>query len=160
MIKFVIPGRPPAKSNSYRIVRVGAFSRLASTPALNSYAKLVESISRKQTSYFNRDIIISSPTEVELMLIWHRADRRRKDLDNIAKSIMDGMTKGGIWSDDNQVTSLFLRSVVDAPSVEEEWVDVYVAEIPLVNCLVLKKKRATPKRSKLDILNVPDALSI
>lgn len=33
-------------------------------------------------------------------------DRRRRDLDNIPKAILDGLTHAGVWADDNQIDDL------------------------------------------------------
>lgn len=35
--------------------------------------------------------------------------RKRPDLDNLAKAVMDAMTKAGVWDDDGQVCDLRLR---------------------------------------------------
>jgi Holliday junction resolvase RusA-like endonuclease len=155
--KFTIPGRPPAKSNSYRIVRIGKFSKLVPTALVVAYEKTVEDISKEQVELFKLQTPLIPEGEIAVSLIWHKGDKRRKDLDNIAKAIKDGMTTGGIWSDDSQVTSLFLRSVIDAPSVYEEWVDVYVAQIPSIISLNLTKKSKKSKKRKSDISNAPDA---
>lgn len=143
--KFSIPGRPPAKSNSYRIVRIGRFSKLVPTAAVVAYEKSVEDLSKEQVNFYGITTPLIPEGEIEVCLIWHKGDKRRKDLDNIAKAIKDGMTTGGIWSDDSQVTSLFLRSVIDAPSVKEEWVDVYVNQIPLNDCSISMKSKKLKK---------------
>lgn len=36
-------------------------------------------------------------------------DRRRRDLDNILKSILDSLTYAGVWEDDYQVEELSIR---------------------------------------------------
>ena len=40
-------------------------------------------------------------------------DRRRRDLDNIIKPVLDTLTKGGVWSDDYQVVEI--HAVRSAP---------------------------------------------
>jgi crossover junction endodeoxyribonuclease RusA len=47
------------------------------------------------------------PVAVEIVL--HRADRRRFDVDNYAKAILDGLTHAGVWRDDSQVDELTIR---------------------------------------------------
>lgn len=42
-----------------------------------------------------------------------RADLRRADVDNIAKSIMDGLTKGCVWDDDSQVVDMRVVRALD-----------------------------------------------
>lgn len=36
-------------------------------------------------------------------------DRRRRDLDNVFKAVLDGCTKAGIWADDEQIDELTIR---------------------------------------------------
>ena len=42
----------------------------------------------------------------------------RPDLDNIAKGVLDGMTQGGVWGDDDQVYSLCVQRKLGAARVE------------------------------------------
>ncbi len=53
---------------------------------------------------------------------WMWADTARVDADNIAKAIMDGMTKAGIWKDDKQVCRLEVHKVLaEMVSTEDGW---------------------------------------
>ncbi len=36
-------------------------------------------------------------------------DKRRRDLDNVLKAILDGLTHSGVWADDSQVVDLRIR---------------------------------------------------
>ncbi len=133
--KLIIPGRPPAKSNSYRIVHIKGFSKLVPTAAVKAYEASVIIIAEKFISTTGHTVpVIPNPTLIEVVMIWHRADHRRKDLDNISKSIKDGLTKGGIWTDDSQVATLVLTYIFDASGVTNEWVDVYVRPIKSLSC--------------------------
>lgn len=43
-------------------------------------------------------------------------DRRRRDIDNIGKCLLDAMTKAGAWDDDEQIDDLRIRRVgVESP---------------------------------------------
>lgn len=43
-------------------------------------------------------------------------DKIRRDLDNLEKTVLDGLTKGGAWGDDYQVVHLFAsKSVTEGP---------------------------------------------
>lgn len=37
-------------------------------------------------------------------------DHRRRDIDNLSKAILDSLEKGGVYSDDNQIKFLFLKT--------------------------------------------------
>lgn len=42
--------------------------------------------------------------------ILHPPDKRRRDLDNYSKALLDAITAGGLWEDDSQIDQLtFLR---------------------------------------------------
>lgn len=126
-IKITIPGRPPAKSNSYRIVSIKGRPALVPTKEVKAYEELIRATSSDYVDLLGGlRPLFPAPISVELILVWHRADRRRKDLDNIAKAIKDGLTKGQIWSDDSQVDTLLLHWTFDAVGVANEWVDIYI----------------------------------
>lgn len=122
-IVVTVPGRPPAKANSYRIVRVGRYPKIAPSPEVVAYEALVADRAR-EASGFCADPLFTG--KVELVIVWHRGDNRRKDIDNIGKAIMDGLTKSGIWNDDSQVEHLHKLTVRDAEDAQHEWVDIYV----------------------------------
>jgi crossover junction endodeoxyribonuclease RusA len=44
----------------------------------------------------------------------HMPDKRRRDLDNILKALLDGLTHSGVWGDDSQVVDL---RIVKAPTL-------------------------------------------
>ena len=39
----------------------------------------------------------------------HMPDRRRRDLDNLLKGLLDALTHAGLWLDDSQVADLRIR---------------------------------------------------
>ena len=43
-----------------------------------------------------------------------RPDNRRRDLDNLLKASLDGLTHAGVWGDDNQIVDL---RIYWAPSI-------------------------------------------
>jgi Holliday junction resolvase RusA-like endonuclease len=43
---------------------------------------------------------------VYLLCWFYLGDKRAKDLDNLAKTVLDGLTKGNAWRDDSQVKAL------------------------------------------------------
>jgi Holliday junction resolvase RusA-like endonuclease len=58
--------------------------------------------------------------DVRVTLYVYWPDRRRRDLDNVTKAILDGMNKSGVYCDDRQVTEMHLFSAIDerTPRVE------------------------------------------
>lgn len=50
---------------------------------------------------------ITGPVAVDIEAFF--PDRRRRDLDNILKSLLDSLTHAGVWEDDSQITDLRIR---------------------------------------------------
>lgn len=56
-------------------------------------------------------------------------DRRRRDLDNLIKPLLDALTHGGAWEDDSQVKDLHIvESGIDPD--HEGYVNVFAEELP------------------------------
>jgi Holliday junction resolvase RusA-like endonuclease len=55
---------------------------------------------------------VNGAVKVELDFV--RPDRRKRDLDNLAKAVLDFCTDVGVWSDDSQIEHLTLRWVKDS----------------------------------------------
>lgn len=91
---FFIPGTPPTVNTYWR--RNG-----------NVYF-----ISQKGKQYA-KDFAYCSPKQsvdgaVEVQITWTRPDKRRRDIDNISKVILDCLEKTKILKDDTQVYRLIL----------------------------------------------------
>jgi len=56
---------------------------------------------------------LDGPLEIEIDL--HPPDRRRRDVDNALKSLLDALQHGGAYADDSQVVRL---SIIKCPPVE------------------------------------------
>lgn len=52
-------------------------------------------------------------------------DRRARDLDNIAKSLLDALTKAGVWGDDSQIDRLIIQR---GPVIKDGRVSVEIVE--------------------------------
>jgi len=50
---------------------------------------------------------LTGPLVVDIMA--HMPDKRRRDLDNVLKALLDGLTHSGVWGDDSQVVDLRIR---------------------------------------------------
>lgn len=46
---------------------------------------------------------------LDVTFIVKRPDKRKRDLDNLLKCLLDSLTKGGAWHDDSQIVSLTIR---------------------------------------------------
>lgn len=59
-------------------------------------------------------------------------DRRRRDLDNIQKAVLDALEHGGVYEDDSQIDLLITRRApIDRPSGH---IDIRLYELPTPVC--------------------------
>lgn len=58
-------------------------------------------------------------------------DRRRRDLDNLPKAVLDSLAHVGVYEDDSQIDLLIVRR---RDVVRGGAVDVEVTELPLMRC--------------------------
>jgi crossover junction endodeoxyribonuclease RusA len=66
--------------------------------------------------------------ELSVSIIAYPPDRRRRDLDNILKSLLDSCTHAGLWLDDSQIARLTIsRSPIPEAGGR---VCLYVGELP------------------------------
>ena len=101
---FTIMGKPQAKQRA----RQGRYGRFYTPQATREYEQRVGLLARAAGVRLQ-----GGPVEVEIML--YLPDKRRRDLDNMAKSILDGLN-GVAWQDDAQVVRLVVEKHVDPPA--------------------------------------------
>jgi Holliday junction resolvase RusA-like endonuclease len=102
-VVFTVPG-PPVPKGRPRMTRAGH----AYTPARTvAYEKLVRVCATGAMG--GRDPIEG---RVDVAIDLFMPDRRRADIDNLAKGILDA-GNGVLWRDDSQITQLVLRRDVD-----------------------------------------------
>ena len=94
-------------------------------PSVNHYYRHVGPrvlISREGRRY--REKIVSLLREnkvatyngaVEINIEAYPPDKRRRDIDNLLKSLLDAFTHGGLWNDDSQVCSLTIKKRESMP---------------------------------------------
>lgn len=99
---------PPTVNTYYRNVSINGKRRtLISARGREYRADVIRAIGKGVVS-------LNSRLRVEIKAFM--PDRRRRDLDNLGKSICDSMTHAGVWIDDEQIDDLrFIRAGVEAP---------------------------------------------
>ncbi len=58
-------------------------------------------------------------------------DRRRRDLDNIQKPVLDALEHAGVYEDDSQIDLLVTRR---CPPLRRGLLDIRLTELPLTRC--------------------------
>lgn len=90
---------PPTVNTYYRHVVIGRSPRTLISEAGRRYREAVNTL-----------VASTAPKRLEGDLTVHVEawfpDRRRRDLDNLLKSLLDSLTHAGVWQDDSQVVDL------------------------------------------------------
>lgn len=101
-ITFTVPGKTVSKSNAYRICG----KRLRKTKECKDWEAAIRKVAASAHS--------GEPHEgtVYLKISLYFPDKRRRDIDNPLKSILDAMN-GVIYKDDSQVFRIFVEKDID-----------------------------------------------
>ena len=116
VIKLTIPGRPVPKARP----RLGVHGRKAyvyTPPQTKEYEKLVGWVAKCNGC---------KPSGEPVAVVLDIYVRRRMDVDNVAKTILDGLT-GVAYEDDDQVVELLVRKH-KVKRKEEERVEIEIKE--------------------------------
>jgi len=127
--KVEVPMAPQGKGRG-RAVRVGAGVRVITPTKTRTYEATVADLARAAVG----ELLLQGPLGVRIWAVfprskemakiykktgrpkhpssWIWAHRQRVDTDNLAKAIMDALTKAGIWADDRQVARLEVHKVL------------------------------------------------
>lgn len=62
---------------------------------------------------------------------WATLKTTKPDVDNLAKGLLDVMTKMGFWEDDNQIAELILRKSYTCP--EDGNIEIRISRLEVVN---------------------------
>jgi crossover junction endodeoxyribonuclease RusA len=99
-MEFELP-YPPSVNQYWRRFR----GRMVLSKAAQAYRKAVAAAVLEHWGYSRRKPIAAG---VAIRLTVHPPDRRRRDLDNVLKAVLDAVVKAGIMEDDSQVERLSL----------------------------------------------------
>ena len=69
---------------------------------------------RVECQVATRGVQSSGAARLTVLLIARPPDRRRRDLDNLAKAVLDGMN-GVLYDDDSQIDNLIIRRGATTP---------------------------------------------
>jgi crossover junction endodeoxyribonuclease RusA len=101
-LKFVINKLPPSLNVMYRKSKYGAIYK---TKLAKEYMELVHQTIKEQ----NENIEILN-CNVKVTIIMYQNDKRKRDIDNILKVLLDAMNNI-IYIDDSQITELHIKKV-------------------------------------------------
>lgn len=104
MIGFELPFPPSVNHTWMR----GKGNRLYSCAKVKDFHKLAALLISDAKNTFNTvEFPIKGRLSVTITL--NERDKRRRDIDNSSKSLLDACTKNGLWNDDHQVDELIIR---------------------------------------------------
>lgn len=90
---------PPTVNTYWRHAVVGRACRVFTTKEGKEYRKLVRALLIGVQSYSGRLMVIVTA---------HPPDKRKRDLDNILKALLDAM-QGSLYEDDSQIDQLLIK---------------------------------------------------
>lgn len=113
MIRLFIPGDPIPKQ-SFRYSHTGGYT----DPRVTAWQSSIQYHAEKEG-------VTLATKPVKVILLFLLKDRRRRDLDNLSKAVLDALN-GVAWKDDTQVVDLhILKAVSKTPGV---WIEIEVVE--------------------------------
>jgi len=119
MLELVLP-LPPSVNHYYR--RVGRRTLIS---------REGRAFRRKVCSILSAEAIATVPGRLAVCVELFPPDRRRRDIDNVQKSLLDALEHGGAYRDDGQIDLLIARrcSVVDGGACV-----VRIGRLPVDRC--------------------------
>ena len=94
---------PPTINTYWRHKIIGRLATVYITPEGRQYRKAVNNLVL-EAAMLQRYLKATGPLRVEIEA--YPPDRRKRDLDNILKSLLDSLTHAGVWEDDSQIDDL------------------------------------------------------
>lgn len=107
---LTIPGEPVAKERP----RLGKHGNTYTPRKTSAYENSIAWEARAAKVRFHNSL-------VKVTMRFYSASDKKTDLDNYIKSVLDGLEKGGVFKNDNQVIEIHaFRYMDDNPRVEVE----------------------------------------
>ena len=99
---------PPSINGYWRTVRINGKNRTLISKRGREYrADVIQAIGKGIPA-------LNARIKVEIRAFM--PDKRRRDIDNILKSLNDSLTHAGVWNDDEQIDDLrIIRSGIESP---------------------------------------------
>ena len=95
---------PPSVNHYWRHVVMGKYVRTLISAAGREFKRKVAHALQVQLGGQRKPLVGDCRCYVAL----HAPDRRRRDVDNYAKVLLDSLTDAGVWADDSQIQDLRL----------------------------------------------------
>jgi crossover junction endodeoxyribonuclease RusA len=102
-MSLVLPW-PPTVNTFYRMVNNRMIMSADGRAYKDAVSRLVNAEVESQ-----RQRIFGASDRLKVEITAFPPDRRRRDLDNMFKSVLDSLTMSGIWADDSQIDDLRIR---------------------------------------------------
>lgn len=103
MITLSLP-YPPTVNHYWRHIVIGRSVRAVISAQGRQYKAVCSAMARRQ--WAGRETL-ACPLAVEIT--FYPPDRRKRDLDNLPKSLFDSLTDAGVWKDDSLIQDLRTR---------------------------------------------------
>jgi crossover junction endodeoxyribonuclease RusA len=111
---------PPSVNGYWRAIRRGNLCTQIISKKGREYAEAV-------STSVNAAGLTTTPLagRLEVTILLCAPDRRRRDVDNYSKAVLDSLTKAGVWEDDSQIDVL---TVVRGPIENRCTISIKVIE--------------------------------
>lgn len=113
-VKFTVPSEPKSKSRHRTGVRGGRVYHYKDDATTKAQAEV--------TAWYRRSAGPRVPNDRDgftVIMDFHVQERQRRDVDNLVKLVLDGLT-GAAWKDDSQVTEIHAKVIHQSDSPRSE----------------------------------------
>jgi crossover junction endodeoxyribonuclease RusA len=121
-LRFLDLPWPPSTNALYRSVQIAGHTRVLLSKAARDYHAMV-----RRRVQLERLPAFGDLDRLEVVIHARPPDRRKRDLDNLLKSVLDALVKGGAIPDDGQIDKL---AIVRGEPLKGGALTVGVAALP------------------------------